>query len=69
VVWLYTPPPARARTAADLGIELGSPPEGEALRIPFWRVPTLAPLGLKARDVMGFTFVVFLVLLPLVLVW
>ena len=34
---------------------------------PFWMVPTLALLGLKARDIMGFTFVVFLVLLPLVL--
>lgn len=35
---------------------------------PFWMLPTLAILGLKARDVMGFTFVVFVVLLPLVLV-
>lgn len=35
---------------------------------PFWMLPTLALLGLRARDVMGFTFVVFLVLLPLVLV-
>ena len=31
-------------------------------------LPTLAMLGLKARDVMGFTFVVFLVLTPVVLV-
>lgn len=38
---------------------------------PFWMLPTLALLGLKARDVMGYTFVVFLVLAPLcvVLVW
>jgi short-chain fatty acids transporter len=35
---------------------------------PFWMLPTLALLGLKARDVMGFTFIVFLVLLPVVLV-
>jgi short-chain fatty acids transporter len=35
---------------------------------PFWMVPTLAILGLRARDVMGFTFVVFLALAPLVLV-
>jgi short-chain fatty acids transporter len=43
---------------------------GEALANlvqPFWMLPTLAILGLKARDVMGFTFVIFLVLLPLVL--
>jgi short-chain fatty acids transporter len=44
---------------------------GEALANlvqPFWMLPTLALLGLKARDVMGFTFIVFLVLLPVVLV-
>jgi short-chain fatty acids transporter len=35
---------------------------------PFWMLPTLALLGLRARDVMGFTFIVFLVLFPLVLV-
>jgi short-chain fatty acids transporter len=43
---------------------------GEALANlvqPFWMLPTLALLGLKARDVMGFTFIVFLVLLPVVL--
>jgi short-chain fatty acids transporter len=43
---------------------------GEALANlvqPFWMLPTLALLGLKARDVMGFTFLVFLVLLPVVL--
>jgi short-chain fatty acids transporter len=34
---------------------------------PFWMLPTLALLGLRARDVMGYTFLVFLVLLPLVL--
>ena len=44
---------------------------GEALANlvqPFWMLPTLAILGLKARDVMGFTFVVFLALVPAVLV-
>ncbi len=44
---------------------------GEALANlvqPFWMLPTLAILGLRAKDVMGYTFVVFLVLLPLVLV-
>jgi short-chain fatty acids transporter len=43
---------------------------GEALANlvqPFWMLPVLALLGLRARDVMGFTFLVFLVLLPLVL--
>jgi short-chain fatty acids transporter len=43
---------------------------GEALANlvqPFWMLPTLALLGLKARDVMGFTFVVFVVLVPVVL--
>jgi short-chain fatty acids transporter len=44
---------------------------GEALANlvqPFWMLPTLALLGLRARDVMGFTFLVFVVLVPLVLV-
>jgi short-chain fatty acids transporter len=44
---------------------------GEALANlvqPFWMLPVLALLGLKARDVMGVTFTVFVVLFPLVLV-
>ena len=44
---------------------------GEALANlvqPFWMIPVLALLGLRARDVMGVTFTVFLVLFPLVLV-
>ncbi len=44
---------------------------GEALANlvqPFWMLPTLALLGLRARDVMGYTFVVFVVLVPLVLI-
>lgn len=43
---------------------------GEALANlvqPFWMLPTLALLGLRARDVMGYTFLVFVVLLPVVL--
>lgn len=38
---------------------------------PFWMLPTLALMGLKARDVMGFTFLVFVVLTPVVIamVW
>src|ERR1019366_2215006 len=44
---------------------------GEALANlvqPFWMLPTLAILGLRTSDVMGFPFVVFLVLVPVVLV-
>jgi short-chain fatty acids transporter len=43
---------------------------GEALANliqPFWMLPVLGVLGLKARQIMGYTFVVFVVLLPLVL--
>ena len=47
---------------------------GEALANliqPFWMLPVLAMFGLRARDVMGYTFLIFLVLTPLVLlmVW
>lgn len=63
------------QAAHDLRVHLGWTVAvynlGEALANlvqPFWMLPTLAMLGLKARDVMGFTFVVFLVLLPAVLV-
>jgi short-chain fatty acids transporter len=44
---------------------------GEALANlvqPFWMLPILGLLGLKAKDVMGYTFLVFLVLLPVVLI-
>jgi len=44
---------------------------GEALANlvqPFWMLPVLALFGLRARDVMGYTFVVFVVLVPVVLV-
>jgi short-chain fatty acids transporter len=34
---------------------------------PFWMLPTLALLGLKARDIMGYTYLVALVVFPLVL--
>jgi short-chain fatty acids transporter len=63
------------QAAHDLHVHLGWTVAvydlGEALANlvqPFWMLPTLALLGLKARDVMGFTFVVFLVLVPVVLV-
>ncbi|HLK36776.1 MAG TPA: TIGR00366 family protein [Polyangiaceae bacterium] len=62
------------RAAEDLHVHLGWTVAvynlGEALANlvqPFWMLPTLAILGLKARDVMGYTFVVFLVLTPVVL--
>jgi len=35
---------------------------------PFWMLPTLAILGLKARDIMGYTFTMFLVCFPVVLI-
>jgi short-chain fatty acids transporter len=35
---------------------------------PFWMLPTLAILGLKARDIMGYTFTMFAVCFPAVLV-
>jgi short-chain fatty acids transporter len=67
--------PYLMRAAHDLHVHLGWTVAvydlGEALANlvqPFWMVPTAALLGLKARDVMGFTFVVFLVLVPVVLV-
>jgi short-chain fatty acids transporter len=44
---------------------------GEALANlvqPFWMLPVLGLFGLRARDVMGYTFLVFLVLAPVVLV-
>ena len=44
---------------------------GEALANlvqPFWMLPVLGMLGLAARDVMGYTFVVFLALVPVMLV-
>ncbi|HZS39671.1 MAG TPA: TIGR00366 family protein [Polyangia bacterium] len=43
---------------------------GEALANliqPFWMLPVLALLGLRARDVMGYTFLVFLILFPVVI--
>ena len=43
---------------------------GEALANlvqPFWMLPILGMFGLRARDVMGYTFIVFLALVPVVL--
>jgi short-chain fatty acids transporter len=62
------------RAAHDLHAHIGwvvaSYDLGEAvanLVQPFWMIPVLSILGLRARDVMGYTFLVFLVLFPLVL--
>ncbi len=72
--WLIEAPYVM-KAAHDLGVHLGWVVAcydlGEAvanLVQPFWMLPTLALLGLRARDVMGYTFLVFLVLLPLVLI-
>ncbi len=35
---------------------------------PFWMLPVLALLGLRARDIMGYTYLVALVLLPVVII-
>jgi short-chain fatty acids transporter len=48
--------------AYDLGEALAN------LLQPFWMLPILGIFGLRARDVMGYTFVVFLALLPVVLI-
>ena len=53
-----------------LGWVVASPRSYEAianLLQPFWMLPTLGMLGLRARDVMGYTFIVALVLAPVVL--
>jgi short-chain fatty acids transporter len=63
------------QAAHDLHVHLGWTVAvydlGEALANlvqPFWMLPTLAILELRARDVMGFTFLVFILLAPVVLV-
>jgi len=56
---------------AHLGWVVASYDLGEALANlvqPFWMLPVLGMLQLRARDVMGYTFVVFLALVPVVLI-
>ena len=48
--------------AYDLGEALAN------LLQPFWMLPILGMFGLRARDVMGYTFIVFLALTPVVIV-
>ena len=62
------------QAAHDLHVHLGWTVAvydlGEALANlvqPFWMLPILGLFGLRARDVMGYTFLVFVVLAPLVL--
>ena len=47
-------------TAYDLGEALAN------LIQPFWMLPILGMLGLKAKDIMGYTFLVFIFLAPVV---
>jgi short-chain fatty acids transporter len=54
-----------------LGWVVASYDLGEALANlvqPFWMLPVLGMFQLRARDVMGYTFVVFLALVPIVLI-
>src|SRR5262245_461720 len=56
---------------AHLGWVVAAYDLGEALANlvqPFWMLPVLGMFQLRARDVMGYTFVVFLALVPVVLI-
>ncbi len=71
--WVIEAPYVMA-AAHELKVHLGwvvaSYDLGEAianLLQPFWMLPTLGLLGLRARDVMGYTLIVALVLAPVVL--
>ncbi|MEO7156662.1 MAG: TIGR00366 family protein [Vicinamibacterales bacterium] len=71
--WVIEAPYVMA-AAHELRVHLGwvvaSYDLGEALANllqPFWMLPTLGMFGLRARDVMGYTFIVALVLAPVVL--
>ena len=62
--------PAAHRLHVHLGWTVAVYDLGEALANlvqPFWMLPVLGMLGLKARDVMGVTWTVFLVMAPIVL--
>lgn len=71
--WVIEAPYVMA-AAHELKVHLGwvvaSYDLGEAianLLQPFWMLPTLGMMGLRARDVMGYTFIVALVLAPVVI--
>ncbi len=60
----------RQRTEGAPGLGRAGLQRGEALPNlinPFWMLPLLGVLGLKARDIVGFTFIQLLVHIPLVL--
>lgn len=71
--WVIEAPYVMAAAHAQqthLGWIVASYDLGEALANlvqPFWMLPILGLLGLRARDIMGYTFVVFFVLVPVVL--
>ena len=72
--WDYSCPLIQSEEAAQLQYHLGWVVQiynaGEALPNlinPFWMLPMLGILGLRARDLIGFTFVQFMINLPLVL--
>ena len=59
-----------ARAQVHLGWVVAAYDLGEALANlvqPFWMLPILGMFGLRARDVMGYTFIVFLALTPVVI--
>jgi short-chain fatty acids transporter len=71
--WVIEAPYVMA-AAHELKVHLGwivaSYDLGEALANlvqPFWMLPILGMFGLRARDVMGYTFIVFLALTPVVI--
>jgi short-chain fatty acids transporter len=71
--WVIEAPYVMA-AAHELKVHLGwvvaSYDLGEALANlvqPFWMLPVLGMFGLRARDVMGYTFIVFLALAPVVI--
>jgi short-chain fatty acids transporter len=71
--WVIEAPYVMA-AAHELKVHLGwvvaSYDLGEAianLLQPFWMLPTLGMFGLRARDVMGYTFIVALALIPVVI--
>ena len=58
----------RAAGASGLGRDVYNAAEALPNLInPFWMLPLLGVLGLKARDIVGFSFLQLLVHLPLVL--
>src|SRR5262249_20913151 len=72
--WLIEAPYV-LQSARALGVDAGwmviTYNLGEAianLLQPFWMLPILALLGLRARDVMGYTYLVALIVFPVALV-